>query len=430
MSNDGCTKCALCEEGEDLQLSHIVPSLIVNWLRDSSGTGFLRGATGKNIRIQDAPKMRLLCSRCEVKLSRFEKYFAEAVFFPYQNKAVKRFSYDESLLKFVVSMGWRILQSDLDSLRRRSPHLMAYAKQALRTWGDFMLGLREDEGENEHHLFFLDFVQDSSMDIVPNFQWYTLRAIDGCLAIGQERALSYTKFPGMLLVSAVHPPRLDGWVGTRIARGVGEIGPPQEIAYPGFWEFLVDRVERSFESNVSKIQERRIEKTIRSNPDRMLSSKSFEVFLAERKQKRVPRKQRLPKSVAELIEVVEESGMDLSLPQMEKNSQMGRIALIADRLADLDTTAAKLLDTDIVRNTETARRASKEVLTATDLGDVVVIFLTTLGSKRAERNARISEVSEDINRNRSYPMAKLILIFVWDPTDLSDMVFSWGCLFR
>jgi hypothetical protein len=430
MSDQGHTTCALCGKGEDLQLSHIVPKFIVNWLKESSATGFLRGAANRNVRIQDGAKMRLLCSACEGELSRLEKSFAEEVFFPYQNEAVQRLSYDESMLKFIVSMGWKILYSEQDLVRQKTPNLTSHAEQALRIWRDYLLGLREDESGNEHHLFFLDFIRDGSVEVMPNFQWYTMRAVDGCLAIGQETVFAYTKFPGMILVSAVYPTRLDGWVGTRITRGVGEIGPPQEIAYPGFLEFLMDRASKALGSGVSEIQKRKLETTIRANPDRMLSSRSFEVFLAERKRARATKSQTLPRSVTELIGIVEESDIDPSLPGTEKNYQREKIDLVAHWLANLDMTAATRLHDDIMSNIEIVRRMGKEKLTITDLGDIVVFFLTSLGSNKSQRIARVDGLFEDIDANQSYVKAKVVLVFAWDPTDLSDMGHSWGCLIR
>lgn len=423
-------KCAFCQAGGRLQVSHIIPRFVVNWLKKSSATGFLRGAKNPNLRLQDTMKMPLLCSDCEERFSKFEKYFAEQIFFPYQNRGTQKFSYDESLLKFILSISWRILYYDQQILSENAPDLVPYAKCALKTWKDYLLESRQDEGNYEHHMFFLDFVKESTVEIPAKFQWYTLRAIDGCLALSEEIVFAYTKFPGIILVSAIHPPKLEGWIDTRIKRSGGEIAPPQKIAYPGFYDFLIDRVNRIFDSGMSKIQKNKIAETIRNNPERFLFSKSFEVTMAERMRKRKGKKQALPRSVRELIDIVEKGEIDQSLPRRDKNLQKLQFDLIASRLAELDLIAAQRLERDILNNISAANDSYKEQLTISDQEDIVIFFLTLLGTTKSERFERINKMFNEIEINGRYPKAKVILMITWDPTDPIDRTYDWGCQLR
>lgn len=423
-------KCVLCQASRELQVSHIIPRFVSNWLKESSASGFFRGAKNPNLRLQDTMKMPLLCSDCENRFSKFEKYFAEQIFSPYQNRETQEFSYDESLLKFIVSISWRVLYTEQQVLGDNAPNLVPYAKRALKTWKDYLLKLRKDEGNYEHHMFFLDFVERSTAEIPNNFDWYTLRAIDGCLALGEEIIFAYTKFPGIILVSAIHPPKLEGWVGTRIKRGGGKIAPPQEIACPGFHDFLIDRAKRIFDSGISKIQKKRIGETIRSNPERLLFSKSLQVWIAKRMREREGKKRKLPRGVKELINIIEKGEIDPSLSERDKNLQKLQIDLVASRLAELDLTAAQNLENDIKNNISAARDSYKEKLTTSKLGDTVILFLTLPGTTKIGRLERIDKMFKKIGSNGSYSNAKIILIFAWGPTDPIDRSFDWGCQLR
>ncbi len=422
-------KCALCQAGGELQVSHLIPKFVVNWLKRSSATGFLRGAKNPNLRLQDTLKMPLLCSDCEKKFSRFEKYFAEQIFFPYQDKGKQKFAYDESLLKFIVSISWRILcyEQILDYI---TPDLVPYVKCALKTWKDYLLELRQDEGNYEHHLFFIDFIEKSTVEIPNNFQWYLLRAIDACSAQGEEIIFAYTKFPGIILVSAIHPSKLEGWIDTRIKRDGGKIAPPQKISYPGFHEFLIDRAKTSLISDMSKIQKEKIRKTISNSPESVLSSKSLEVSLAERVRGRECKKQGLPEAVKGLITIIEKGEIDSSLSQRDRNIQKLQIDLIASKLAELEINLAQGLEKDILNNILTARDSCEEKLSVSDLGDIVILFLTALGSTKAERFERINKIFNGIEYNKSYPRARVIFMVTMDPTDQKDRTYDWGCLLR
>ena len=425
-------KCALCQAGGKLQVSHIIPSFVGNWLKESSATGFLRGAKNLNVRLQDTMKMPLLCLDCEKRFSIFENYFARQIFYPYQNLGIKKFSYNELLLKFIISIGWRVLyiQLNLQKALDHAPNLVPYANRALKTWRDYLLDLRKDEGDYEHHIFFLDFVETNTAEILNGFQWYTLRAIDGCLALGKETVFAYTKFPGIILVSAVYPPKLEGWIGTRIRRSSGEIAPPQGIEYPGFHEFLMDRVERLFDSGISSIQEEKVVEAMKSNAERLLFSKSFQVWIAERRRKREEKKRSLPSALVELIDIVENGRIDPSLPERDKNLQEFQMDLIAGRLADLDLISAQNLERGITDNISAARDSREEKLTVSDLGDIVILFLTLIGSTKIERLKRIDKMFKEIESGELYSKAQMILMFTWDPTDQVDRSFDWGCKLR
>ena len=60
---DEVRTCALCKNKDTLQMSHIIPSFVGKWIKNTSVTGFLRQAISADIRRQDIPKKYLLCKK-------------------------------------------------------------------------------------------------------------------------------------------------------------------------------------------------------------------------------------------------------------------------------------------------------------------------------------------------------------------------------
>ena len=82
-------KCALCKKDCDLKNSHYIPSFIGKWLKNTSITGYIRTSDNIALRKQDLVKEYLLCANCENLFSKWEKLFAENVFYPYiENRSV------------------------------------------------------------------------------------------------------------------------------------------------------------------------------------------------------------------------------------------------------------------------------------------------------------------------------------------------------
>lgn len=105
-------ECKLCGCIAELQASHIIPKSVIRWLKNSSA-GRLRAGEKPNVRVQDGPKPYFLCLGCEGRLNRWETPFAEHFFQPYhenRNVAPTPIRYGKWMLKFAVSVSWRVLE--------------------------------------------------------------------------------------------------------------------------------------------------------------------------------------------------------------------------------------------------------------------------------------------------------------------------------
>ncbi|MGN7887490.1 hypothetical protein [Dyadobacter sp. 22481] len=103
--------CKLCEKQAELQLSHMHPKFLFNWLKQT-GDGLLRSGSDFNIRRQDGVKVYMLCKSCEGIFGRLETYFSSKIFHPFLKRETEQIIYDERLFKFVISVLWRYIHLD------------------------------------------------------------------------------------------------------------------------------------------------------------------------------------------------------------------------------------------------------------------------------------------------------------------------------
>ncbi len=228
------------------------------------------------------------------------------MFYPYVNKKATSFSYDERLERFIVSLSWRTLEIGYEDFEKEKLDTLPYVKAAEETWRNFLLG-KAELGSYENHLLFLDYLEESSENQMLN--WYNMRAIDSCL-IGNSRAVhSYTKFPQFIFVTSIYPMKLDGWEGTSVSRN-GTIGSPQTIEDDWFGEFLQNRSDMVMSIDPFEIYPRRKEaflKSIVNNPERFLTSESFEVLVKVKDAKRKAKMNNMPESIRELVDIIVQS---------------------------------------------------------------------------------------------------------------------------
>ncbi|WP_311748748.1 hypothetical protein [Proteus penneri] len=109
--------CALCDSDNiELQLSHIIPKFVYDWLKETSITPFIRDIKNVNIRHQDGDKQYLLCNVCEKKLAVYENELASYFFKKIANYRTqkKEIQITEKMRMAVLSILWRALLTSKD----------------------------------------------------------------------------------------------------------------------------------------------------------------------------------------------------------------------------------------------------------------------------------------------------------------------------
>ena len=250
-------ECRLCGETRELQNSHIIPRFVIRWMKKTGATPFLRKAVDPDTRIQDHHE-KLLCEDCEQIFSDWEGKFTARVFYPHVRSQKDEFEYDEWLYKFVLSVSWRLLVSELAVWHENEHFKNEVVEERLETWEEILLGEKSvSEDSSQHHIFFageLDLVS-SDPEAPEGFELYMQRNLDGTSVYGEDHIHTYFKFPRILFFSTITPSDPGGFTGTRIEE-IGVIEQPQELGE--LWgSFLFGRAERFGQVSMSESEKER-----------------------------------------------------------------------------------------------------------------------------------------------------------------------------
>jgi len=276
--------CRLCKNERELRESHIIPSFVFKWLKESSGTGFIRFGRSPDLRVQDGPKPYLLCDDCEGLFNVWETEFADSIFHPCNEGKSTSFVYGDWLLKFAVSVSWRVLNfiTDDKGLSGFPDPLKEKADNALSCWRDFLLGQAPHPAQFEQHMVLLGPVEPFTVTKVPtNVNRYFLRTIDTDLVSGGDKvAYVYSKMGRIILVGFIEMPHPEIWKGTKIHVRKGVWGVRHYSLPSKFGDYVLNRARetRTFQESVSSKQKQKIEESYRRNKDRGVNSESFKAM--------------------------------------------------------------------------------------------------------------------------------------------------------
>jgi SEC-C motif-containing protein len=270
-SDENQSRCLLCGHEATLQNSHIFPKFAVDWLKET-GTGYLRTATVVNRRAQDGSKERMLCAVCEQRFSVAENYFAARIFRPVLEGAT-RLVYDYRMMYFLVSLLWRVAQVNLPKTRAKQNRFLDTIENAVREWGQFLLG--GNLGQFAHvHLFVFDIAENPPPSI-KGFNVYCARALDGTFFNNEQDLYVYAKFSRFLCIAILTPYDEAKWINTKVATTSSVLQIPQEIRDTFVGGFIADRADTVADlisSQMSSRQSEVIRQHFFKNADRMANS--------------------------------------------------------------------------------------------------------------------------------------------------------------
>lgn len=278
-------QCRLCQADSELQHSHIIPAFTYRWLRESSGSGHIRGSDEPNKRVQDGPKLYWLCSSCEELFSRSETAFASHLFHPYLSASGRVFPYSEWLLHFCTSVSWRVLRYYLDEghLTKWEPEALAQILNAEAVWREYLLGQRRHPGAFQQHLLPLDQIASSSGELAPNINRYLMRAIHMDICRGSQLIFTYSKLGRFIILGFVHEPNPSHWRGTKVHATQGFIEPRKYVVPRAMGIYLNEKARKMRDAlaSVSDRQQGKIDSAFRANVDRFVGSDAFIAMQAD-----------------------------------------------------------------------------------------------------------------------------------------------------
>jgi hypothetical protein len=177
----------------------------------------------------------------------WERKFSNTIFRSVTENGTCRVQYGEWLLKFCVSISWRILllAQEKDSLLNLSAEHQAAALNALYVWEIFLRGQAPHPGKFEQHLLVLDGVDSiRGVALPPNINRYSMRSIDIDIGSTDEVGFTFAKMGPVAVLGFYFLDRPRAWSGGKVHVKHGIIGPTTYILPPVFVDYLLGRARK------------------------------------------------------------------------------------------------------------------------------------------------------------------------------------------
>ena len=228
-----------------------------------------------NRRVQDGWKRYWLCSSCEQMIGESERLFADRFFHPFVEDRIDRLEYGPWLLKFCVSVTWRVLllYRELDPFEDYSQEDYQLLGRAETVWRDYLLGRREDVAEFRQHLFVASRILTAKAGTAANINRHVLRHIGADVVRGDGQHVVYAKLPRLFLMGMLRDMRADQWQGTVIDAEGGTI-PLVQRAPDAFYDYVNTKASRAGDllRSISDHQKAKVLDAIESDPGRVQDS--------------------------------------------------------------------------------------------------------------------------------------------------------------
>ncbi|MPM67090.1 hypothetical protein SDC9_114007 [bioreactor metagenome] len=284
-------KCALCGTETNLELSHIVPKMVMRTLKKTAISN-IRNSESPNIPAQDSEKHYMLCGNCEDLFSEKETYFANNLLHPYLKKEKTKFDYDSKLFYFQTSLSWRSLYLDLLDFTENHvvgidalEHLIACEK----LMKDYLLNSRNNIEDIEHHIFFFDEIRKITgntdmAELRPHVIFH--RGINSYTFCCEDEGTygTITNMLGIVLITLYKKGSRENWERTRILNGDGCIeAKDQQITSVVGNEFMnILKIAQSTSNSISDKQMGKIVANVENKADKIKDYSVFQDWLSDR----------------------------------------------------------------------------------------------------------------------------------------------------
>lgn len=278
------TICRLCRRELPLLQSHILPAFVFRDLKRNSATGHIRFSDRPNVRVQDGIKRPWLCQDCEQRFSAWERKFANEVVVPWSDgRDLTRYS--DWLLKFCVSVSWRVLlfAKGLNPEHVYSDEEEAGFVLAERTWREFLLGERPHPGQFDQQLIIWDVAASSTVpDLPTNFNRFMMGSIMMDIAGSKSASYVWSKLGRFQIFGTVrHGP--NKWEGTKVHVKDGVLKPGKFGIPASVLELYRQKAKIASEAyeQMSDAQLDKIEANSMADIERFLASRTFRAMQAD-----------------------------------------------------------------------------------------------------------------------------------------------------
>jgi hypothetical protein len=223
--------CALCNSSDELELSHIVPKMVVRTLKKTS-VGNIRNTNNPNMTVQDSEKRYMLCGCCEDLFSDKETYFSNTIFYPYLTERKTKFDYNEKLFYFLTSVSWRSLYLNLLDFVENSIvgiDALECLISSEKTMKEYLLQKRSDIGDIENHIYFFEDIKEIQNDdknfrqLRPHATFH--RGITSYTFCYEKEGTygTITNMMGIVIFTLYKLGKKERWEKTKVENGMGHI---------------------------------------------------------------------------------------------------------------------------------------------------------------------------------------------------------------
>ncbi|MFX0199604.1 MAG: hypothetical protein ACFFCW_26070 [Candidatus Hodarchaeota archaeon] len=409
-------KCALCKKDSVPKKSHIVPKFVSKWLKKTSATGFMRGVKEPKKRLQDLPRLPLLCGDCEQLFSKLESYFASKIFHPILDGKEKEVSYDEDFQRLIVSLNWRTLLTGYSDQIKVHPWIEQHLLTAEECWRKYLLQESPNTEPYEHHCFSVGYIK-SEIGVPEKFQWYTLRATDSTLVSNDDQSVvfAFTHFPHFFFASTIFPFTFPSWKATKIS-SKGKFSIKNLIDDPFFWDFLVSRGKLTV-SSLDGSGSEKIAKAIEKEPEKFLKSESFIVMLEESKRQRLKRIEKLPETIKGLIDIIDRSVDNPALNTLQQKWVDYTQHTVANALSRIPLDKAQIIDALLQSTTFMADVNHRITQCEFETQELIVKFMVTLCETKNQQRNFLKQAVDDLKKKKHADDQRIIVVFSFNPWD-------------
>ncbi|SNS77424.1 hypothetical protein [Sphingopyxis indica] len=276
--------CAFCDTQARLHESHVLPAFVYRWLRGRSGTGHIRQTDNPNRRVQDGLKLPWLCGGCEAQFSRYETAFATKVFHPWQ-AGTYRIPYDGWLLKFCVSVSWRVLRFARGRNKDASytDEQQVLMDRAEAHWRAFLRDEAPHPGAFEQHLLIFDLIEDTTVpDLPTNMNRFMTGAVTLDI-VGSDRSLMTFAKLGRFTIFGIIQKGPGKWEGTKVHVKHGLLKPGKFVVPAGLLHLFREKAALASEAMIalSPTQRAKVDKHVLGNLDAFAASDQFASIVAD-----------------------------------------------------------------------------------------------------------------------------------------------------
>jgi len=271
-------RCALCGERTVLEVSHIIPKFVPDWMKKNGGTPFLTSLANPQKREQDGDKTTLLCRKCEQKFCVWETKFANEIFYPFHKHEKVICSYDGWLHLFVVSLAWRFGVY----VKEKDERVLS----ALEVWRKCLLDEAIEDDIYDHHIFFI-LKNENDPSLPDGYDMYNFTHYDEAIALDSNEKTHqgwlymFIHIPGFIFCSCIDPIIQEDWFGTLILpKGKLDSNAPRSIPDHVKVQYI-SRIERYGGIRYSPKRMEQITKSFRKNEQQVKQSLGYKMGLRD-----------------------------------------------------------------------------------------------------------------------------------------------------